>query len=391
MKQYYVTSGVPPRGFLKSDNFLYYQECVINIVGKKDWEDNTGMYVNRYKDYLQYANGYELLKEEVAAAKTNILESKYSDKGPTENRAAKLNTFLTTGLKTLQKTSNKLEIKDKKLSVGHCPFSTNSIECFPGYATEKFIFVPKITVLHNSKGDTIQLKTTGLNKTYAIPNNISMFIFWELILMYMQQGCDQFGIVSFSLAELLERLKWSKSGAEYERLKMHLYMLRYAEITSDDVYRFKKNGEIKKIPGDKSYTLLSDIEMTQEKDDQGQPYKVIVSINRFDAASFQEKYYLLIDIKCLNILEGLELWIWLFLYKRKGKDNLSGKLILDINDLCERVGMVTSIEKKKKYNLKKACEKFVKLSLIKNFTFNNNELIIIFNDANKEIKALISN
>jgi len=361
-------------------NFTYYQELVTDSVGETDWEKNAGFYIKMYKEYSRYPDGANAIIEEASNFKATLHSRDMDyDKPEIENEGAYLNKSLQNGLDNLkavhgERTGSQDMVKIKTTEI----IDVNIAEINPGWATNKFIKDERILLFTDADG--YQRKLTCRNKTtHMIPNNMAMRLWFEIERLYYEAGCPDDRTVTFFNRDIVKRLSWGTGGNAYEKLKTCLHILRYTEILTDKVYRYKDKEEVKYIPGEITINMLDTLETY---DDKGimvtdKQVKTRVVLNEYFAKSIKGKYFFIMNSAEYKKLDSpIEFYLGLLISKRKGKNNEKKFITFNIDQLCEQIGMVTKTKYERKRNLESAFGNLKSKSIISGWNFNNDQVLI---------------
>jgi hypothetical protein len=361
-------------------NYIYYQELVTNSVGEKDWEKNTGFYVKMYKEYSKYPGGTNSIIEEVSSFKaTKLSRGMDIDRPNINNEGAYLNKCLQNGLDNLiaihgERPDNVDYEKIKTTEI----IDVNIAEINPGWATDKYISEERIVVYTDEDGNKRRLICRN-KTTHKTPNNTAMRLWFEIERLYFESGCLDDRAVTFFNRDILKRLGWGVDGRAYERLKTCLDILRYSEILTDQIYKYKDKGEVKYIPGKITINMLDSLETY---DDQGhivtdKQVKTRVVLNEYFAKNIKGKYFFIMNSSIYKQLESpIEFYLGLLITKRRGKNNEQKFITFKIAQLCEQIGMVTKTPAERKRNLEHAFTTLKDKSIIAGWKFNKDQVLI---------------
>jgi hypothetical protein len=358
-------------------NYQYYRDQVTASVGEADWKKNAGFYTKIFKDYAKYPEGESAILEEVANFKaTKNSRSMDIDKPGIENDGAYLNKSLQNGLDNLKAVHGELPAADKMQTTEI--IDVNIAEINPGWATDKYITDERVVIYTDEDGNHRRL--TCRNKTtHKTPNNTAMRLWFEIERLYFTAGCPDDRAVTFFNRDILKSLDWGVDGRAYERLKTCLDILRYSEILTDQVYKFKDKGEVKYIPGKLTINMLDSLETY---DDQGQivtdkQVKTRVVINEYFAKNIKEKYFFIMSSAVYKQLESpIEFYLGLLISKRRGKNGEQKFITFKVPQLCEQIGMVTKTPGERKRNLEHAFTTLKEKSIIAGWKFTKDQVLI---------------
>lgn len=326
----------------------YIFEQIKKYVGDADWQKSQKNYEKLVIMYKEQGK-MEDLKEIIAASKLS----------KARNRGAYLNSSMRNGINLKAATATSTAISNGKKI-----FNVNFAEVNPGWALERKVKGKRVVIIDNAEGRytvTVQNVKDDIN-----PVKKTMQLFYELERVYSDKSCPASMIVEISAADLLERLDWPSSGQSYDDLKEHLDTLLNTQIVSDGVYKFKDKGVVKEIPRTTAFNMIAGYDFFNEKNATKPIKKIKISLNPFLAQNVKENYYFLKTDPGKKLKGAVEMFLYDFLVKRKGKDG-DHTHILDINEVADHIGIYTQEPKERKRSIKEALESFKEKNLIKSF------------------------
>jgi hypothetical protein len=324
----------------------YVAELIKNYVGDADWKKSQ-------KNYEQLMALYKE-KGKLEQLKTIIGDCKMSK---ARNRGAYINSAMRNGL-GIEKNSSSAKSNGMKL------INANYAEVNPAWALERPIKGKRTVIINNDEGNytvTIQNVKNDIN-----PVKKTMQLYYEVERIYADKSCPNSAVIEISAADLLTRLGWPASGQSYDDLEEHLETLLNTQIHSDGVYKYKEKGVIKEIPRTTAFNMIAGYDFFNEKDATKPIKKIKISLNPIMAQNVKENYYFLNAGPGKKLTGAVEMFLYDFLIKRKGKDKNHTHL-LDINEVANHIGIYTTEIRERRRSIKEALKSFEEKKLIKSF------------------------
>jgi hypothetical protein len=367
-------------------DFTRYKKLVIYLVGEDDWKKSKANYIKHFNAFSELDDGKAKLYGIVEDARASI-ERKQTDYNAgldievIENNAAYLNTCLQQGYN-----ANIVGTKETKNENGKGSKSTTDIinvnlsEINPGWLTYKLINRKRIIEFHNADGTGGRLEINNPNTNSFSPNVETLKLEYVLEQIYYDKIShlpQELRIkdnrkLDLYVKDILERLGWGVDGRSYQKIKTHFHILRQTDMISFKVYKFKETGIVKDIPQSRNFTMIEDLQFYYEKGLEAAEKRLKVRFNlcEFFAINVQNGYFSIIPKKITQQLEApTEFYLGVLIERRRGKNNSTNPININVNDFVLDSGMITKDPKEQKYNLVTALESLKGKNIIKNFAF----------------------